>query len=246
MCRENARDERKHIVALHRVNGTLTFLNPTWRRARRNFKHFPALPPAATILDVGAFMGTFTAAALVYWHPAKVWLVEAQRDCAEALRRKFKHRPECEVVHCAIAATSREVELRVNESPGSSSLLPILPASAELFQQNLAEKHRIKVPAYTLDDFFSRHRIQRVDLMKVDIQGAERQLIQGGHAALRRVNTIYIEVMFQEQYSGAALFPELHELLLTGGFRLRHLSDGRLGRDGSLTYADALYIRPPV
>jgi FkbM family methyltransferase len=195
-------------------------------------------------MDVGAYRGSFTDAALAYWRPARIWLVEAHPECAAALRQKYRQHPNCKVINCAIASVSGEVELRVNESLGSSSLLPIRPESAAVFGQPLAEREQIRVPAQSLDALFDAERIEQVDLMKVDIQGAESQLIQGGQNALQRVQQVYIEVTFVEQYSGSATFPELFELLRGSGFKLRSFSQGRLGADGTLAYADALFIRP--
>lgn len=42
----------------------------------------------------------------------------------------------------------------------------------------------LTVSTVTLDDFVARHRISRIDFMKVDIQGAELLLLAGGRQAL--------------------------------------------------------------
>jgi FkbM family methyltransferase len=195
-------------------------------------------------MDIGAFQGRFTDAALAYWRPDRVWLVEANPDMATALREKYRRRSECHIIHAAIADRSGTANLRVNECLASSSILPILPDAEGVFGQTLAERQVLAVPARSLDALFEEHDIDRVDLMKVDIQGAERQLIEGGRHALKSVGGLYIEVMFNPQYAGAAGFEELYRLLCDAGFRLRGLSKGRLGTDGALAYADALFVRP--
>ncbi len=202
------------------------------------------MPPHACVMDIGAFQGRFTDAALAYWRPDPVWLVEANPDMAAVLREKYRRRSECRIIHAAIADRSGTANLRVNERLGSSSILPILPEAERVFGHTLAERQVLAVPARTLDALFEEHDIDRVDLMKVDIQGAERQLIEGGRHALKSVSVLYTEVMFTPQYAGAAGFEELHRLLCDAGFRLRGLSEGRLGTDGALAYADALFVRP--
>ena len=192
----------------------------------------------------GAYKGDFTAEALAYWSPARVWMVEANPELAEGLRQRFGTHTACHVLHAAIASACGEADLRINENLGSTSLLPILPDAASRLGQPLGEKRTVRVPARTLNALFDEAGIERVDLMKVDIQGAERQLIEGGRRALARVNALLMEVMFVPQYEGAADFEELHRLLRAEGFRLRGFSDGRLGTDGTLAYADALFIRP--
>jgi len=204
------------------------------------------LGTAPRLVDVGAFKGSFTDAALAYWRPAQVWLVEAHPEYAAALRLKYAQRPTCRVVHCAVASADGIADLRENQHGGSSSTLRLNPEYRTRYGPTLREDRAIPVPARTLDALFAAENIGQVDLMKVDIQGAERQLIEGGRQALQRVANLYIEVLFGEQYVGAALFDELHGMLRGCGFRLRGLSEGRLGADGALAYADALFIRPTL
>jgi FkbM family methyltransferase len=195
-------------------------------------------------VDVGAYKGHFTAEALVYWRPARVWMVEADPERVLDLRRRFGANAACRVTHAAIASVCGEADLRINENPGSTSLMPIRPEAGALLGCRLGERGTVRVPARTLDALFADEGIDRVDLMKVDIQGAERQLIEGGRRALACVSALLIEVMFVPQYEGAADFEELHRLLRAEGFRLRGFSGGRLASDGTLAYADALFIRP--
>jgi FkbM family methyltransferase len=42
----------------------------------------------------------------------------------------------------------------------------------------------ITIPAQSLDDFVREQKLQRVDLMKVDVEGAEEQVFQGGRDVL--------------------------------------------------------------
>lgn len=170
--------------------------------------------------------------------------MEADPDQAAALRRKYAAESRCRVVHAAIADRRGELDFRVNSHRPSSSLLPIAAGTAGVFGRTMDEVRSVRVPAMSLDEFFTDERLPAIDLMKVDIQGAERLLIRGGREALRMVKCIYIEVLFAECYEGCALFPEVHELLGASGFKLRFFHDCRRGSDGSLAYANALYFRP--
>ena len=69
------------------------------------------------------------------------------------------------------------------------------------------------VPCYTLDEIFHREYLEKIDLLWVDIQGAERDMIQGGANALARTHYIFIEAETVELYEGEALKPELISLL---------------------------------
>src|SRR3989442_341315 len=50
------------------------------------------------------------------------------------------------------------------------------------------------VPAITLDSYFERHVRSRVDLLKVDVEGAEDAVLRGGKAALAAVENVVLEL----------------------------------------------------
>ena len=72
---------------------------------------------------------------------------------------------------------------------------------------------KIKVKGYTLDLLFEVCGLTRIDLLWVDIQGAERDMIAGGQEALAATRYLFIEAEEQELYEGQALRPELLSLL---------------------------------
>lgn len=69
------------------------------------------------------------------------------------------------------------------------------------------------VPCYTLDAIAEREQIDHIDLLWVDIQGAERDMIQGGRATLAKTRYMMIEAEEVEMYEGQALKPELLAML---------------------------------
>jgi FkbM family methyltransferase len=218
------------------------------RRFHKDHRFFQKFPPTPyrVVLDIGAHRGEFTRRILRYYSPVAVHLVEADPELAEALRRDFAAVTGCRVIHAAVTDLTRPVELRLNEHRASSSLLPIHPAAGDLFGRSLREEKSITVPGLALDDLFRQWNLREVDLMKIDIQGGERALMQGGTEALSRTRVIYLEVLFREQYQEAALFDELHGLLERAGFRLQFFDDLRRGQNGDLLYCNACYFRHPA
>ena len=74
------------------------------------------------------------------------------------------------------------------------------------------------VPCWTLDTIFNKEWLTKIDLLWVDIQGAERDMIAGGREALKRTRYIFIEVESSELYAGQALREELFAML--AGWRI--------------------------
>ena len=216
--------------------------NAQLRRAHRLFRSFPPLP-YRHFLDVGAYEGEFTDSVLSYFAPERVWLVEADPDQATSLQTKYREESRVKVIPAAIADRSGTLEFHVNAHRPSSSLMPIATQTAGVFQKEMNEARVVRVPALSLDELFERESLPDIDLMKVDIQGAERLLIQGGSKSLKRIRSVFMEVWFKECYQGSALFPEVQTLMTGSGFKLRSFHEFRKGSDGNLVYSNALYAR---
>ncbi len=134
-----------------------------------------------------------------------------------------------------------EAQFEINRHVNSSSLLPIDPRNAEWFGRDLRVAQTVSVPTMTLPALMEEQGLQTVDLLKLDLQGAERFVLTGGEAVLDRVRVIYTEVFFEQLYAGAWLFWEMNEFLAGRGFKLCGLSNIVHARDGDLVQANATF-----
>jgi hypothetical protein len=94
-----------------------------------------------------------------------------------------------------------------------------------------------------LDDLVSTVRFPRIDLLKLDVQGAEHLVLAGAPETLRRTRLIWTEVSFVRLYDGSCLFHELHGQLRKSGFALAELEGGFRSPTKELLQADALFTR---
>jgi len=78
----------------------------------------------------------------------------------------------------------------------------------------------ITVEAVTLDTWASGAGVDTVDFIWADVQGAERDVIAGGHALLARTRLLYTEYCNRELYEGQATLAELLQML--PGWRVLH------------------------
>ena len=213
-----------------------------YRRAYRNLRHLPRIE-YRFVIDGGANRGAFTDALLELHRPERIVLVEAIPNLAEKLRARFASEPSISVVSAALSDRNGEAQFEINRSEASSSLLPIDPRNSEWFARDLRVARAIQVPTITLPALMEAQQLQTVDLLKLDLQGAERFVLTGGEAVLDRVRVIYTEVFFEQLYAGAWFFWEMNEFLATRGYKLCGLSNIVHAPDGDLVQANATFRR---
>lgn len=121
-------------------------------------------------------------------------------------------------------------------NPGASSLFRARPDYPhETYVQN-----EVEVEATTLERVMREEKIDSIDLLWMDIQGAELLALKGLGSRLRDVKLIHLEVEFLPIYEGQPLFPEVHRHLRAHGFRLAGFTSY------SRYSADAVYAAPAL
>lgn len=89
------------------------------------------------------------------------------------------------------------------------------------------------VKVIKLDTFFAHRKLERVDLIWADVQGAEDMMIAGGQTALARTRFLYTEFAEREVYQGQIGLKQIVERL-PGSWDIRGIfrSDALLGNRG--------------
>lgn len=103
----------------------------------------------------------------------------------------------------------RTITTWADGNPGASSLFRSNGQyTVETYVQNETE-----VPCHRLDTVMRDHGIERVDLVWMDIQGAELLALQGMGAHLDGVDYLHVEVSHRAIYDGQVLFDQLDAFL---------------------------------
>jgi len=159
-----------------------------------------------------------------------------------------------DVHNVALSDAQGPRRLFVAEGPGKSSLYqPNLPL---LEQFPRPERFKVvdtqEVETTTLDLLYESGQLGHADAMKIDVQGAELDILRGGRRLIAdELLSLQLEVCFAELYVGHARFADIDRFVESiGGMHIHDLSKEHwryargkhLDAKGRLVFGDALYF----
>jgi len=200
------------------------------------------VPTLRTILDAGANVGQFTLAAARAYPEARVLAFEPVPQAAAILRQRSSGNPRVEVHECALGRESGDLTLFQNEYSHVSSALPIHPNNRHP-NYDPTKVQAVQVKVARLDDRVSADDLIEPALLKLDVQGYEREVLAGAHGILSRIEYLVVEAAFVELYDGQPTFEDLHRLLTDGGYDLVAPVGVQEGSEGVVIEMDGLYRR---
>jgi FkbM family methyltransferase len=144
-----------------------------------------ALEPGMIFFDVGTNAGVFAISAAKKIGGKGVFAFEPCSSTCELLQRNLRLNriADVNVVQMALGDSVGEAVLQVN-APGKDGLNTLGRATHPDSKVVCQEEVHIT----TVDVFMKEHQIPRVDVMKVDIEGAELMLFRGARDLLGRVD----------------------------------------------------------
>jgi hypothetical protein len=129
-----------------------------------------------------------------------------------------------------------------NQYAPASSLLPISDLTKAAFPET-ATSIPVSVRCARLDDILPVSSLERKIFIKMDVQGVEDRVIQGGRAVFESADTVLVEMSFQPLYDGQVLFEEVHNLLVSCGLRLAGQTNQVGDGTGRPLFAHCVYHR---
>ena len=134
--------------------------------------------PGDIVLDAGANVGVFTRKALLAG-ASKVVAIEPAPENLECLRRNFA--AEIETGHVVIypkGVWDKDDVLKLSVDPNSSA--------RDSFVRHIPNAQFIEAPLTTVDKLVAELQLPRVDFIKMDIEGAERNALAGGRETIAK------------------------------------------------------------
>jgi hypothetical protein len=109
----------------------------------------------------------------------------------------------------------------------------------------IKEQKSVMVRQTTLDHAIAEFNVVLggKSLVKLDVQGFEDRVLQGGHETFTRASACILEVSIDQLYASQPQFKDL--LLRLDGFQYRYVGnlDQTYANDGHCVFFDALFIK---
>lgn len=186
------------------------------------------------ILDIGAYNGHWGVLAKHIWPAAKVLMIEANEDCTPQLDKALLRMSGGDSYAIALLdSTERKASYhKCTTGCGEGN---------GLFKENsVFPFETMERQTQTLNSIVGERTF---DFVKLDCQGAEIKVLEGGWNVLRTAQIVQLETQVQDYNEGAPRIDEVMRYMGDRGFRLYDIADFHHNSRQMLIQVDLLFAR---
>lgn len=184
-------------------------------------------------LDIGAHTGDFSKVITQLAPECQIVMVEANPNC-EPYLQKLNHGYEM----IALSNKAGKAELFVEKANALGTGVSLYRENTEWYADGKFEK--VEVETDTLDNrkYFAD---EIIDLVKMDVQGAELDILQGGRTTIMRSKYVLIEVSLEEYNIKAPLIDSIVPVMKQYGFYIEDILDYLKLEKNKISQMDILF-----
>jgi len=163
------------------------------------------------VIDIGAHIGYFTIYAAKNAYQGTVYSIEPYRESFEILEKNLKlnNLTNVKPFHAAISKVTEQITLYIdkNNQIGNS-----------IFKTDeMTESERVN--SFNLGDFVKNNKIEKIDFLKIDCEGAEFEILLNlNKELLKNINRISMEV---HENNNTNSIDELEDFLRNNNFKVK-------------------------
>jgi FkbM family methyltransferase len=179
-----------------------------------------------TVFDVGSRDGAESVTFAEKFTEASVYAFECNPKTIPYLRERASKYTRIAAIEKAVTNYDGVTKFYPTNMQTVTSWADGNPGASSLFKANgnyPAEKYmqdEIEVPCTRLDTFCKEKSIDKIDILWIDLQGAEMLAFESLGDLIHKVKFINTEVTFKEMYTGQCLFEDVNSFLTSKGFKL--------------------------
>jgi FkbM family methyltransferase len=182
---------------------------------------------------VGGYLGNEIFMIKKNYPNVKINIFECSERYANKLYDKFKKNDDITVVKKAVSFSSGSQTFFETNLKGSGSFLKLGQLAKKSY--NAKQQESFLVSTIALDDYYKDH--EPLDILQIDVQGAETLVLEGAVNLLNRTKAVLIEIsILKNLYKKSCTFNEILKIL-----EKKHFHLVLVGTDFNLT-GNALFI----
>lgn len=196
------------------------------------------------IFDIGAADGRTCVQYHELFREATIYALEPFNVHLEKLRKLAQRLPNIKVFDVAASSSNGTATFYCTSGEYSNSLCIPNENTGSQFDKHLKVKEVIQVRTRTIESICQENSIDQIDILKMDIQGAELEALRGTESLLneKRIRLIYAEVSFMPIYTNGVLFYQLSDYLARFGYEIFNIYDIKHNQKGRLAWSDAIFL----
>jgi len=188
----------------------------------------------SVVFDVGANTGQSAAKFQIAFPTARIYCFEPVEETFEILQRNAHGHSNINCHKVALgSSTGQSIVYLTGQSSTSSLIKPKTVVASQ------------PVQICTVDQFVLEHRIDRVDLLKIDTEGFDLEVLRGAHQLLSagQVPFVLTETGFHPGDNRHVLFDDIRSYLIPLGYSLFGIYDQQLEWSGEqrIRYANVCF-----
>jgi FkbM family methyltransferase len=196
-----------------------------------------------TVLDVGANTGQFTKTISSLLPQARIYAFEPLPDCFKAIEEYASSNHMVKPYNLGLGDNSGTFSFEKNNSSPSSSFLRVNAAHKEAFPYTKSTS-KIDVKVERLDNIASSIEFGNSLFIKIDVQGYEDKVIQGGLKTIGKAKIVMLETSFEPLYESQPLFSDIYMMFTELGFSYHGMIDQMYDPNtGKILQGDAIFLK---
>ena len=206
---------------------------PTMNGALKHIKELGFTPN--TVLDVGAAIGTKPL--LNNFPETNHFMIEALEEFIPKLEEVKIRMKNADFLIAAVTSENGPITINVHpDLVGSSIYLEDEDSSVNGIPR--------EVPAYKLDELCSKYQLKGPYLLKIDVQGAELDVLKGAEKTLMNTEYVILEIVFFDFFKGGPKFHQFIDFMKKRGFVVYDLFDPQYRPlDGAMSQIDIAFVK---
>lgn len=184
------------------------------------------------LLDVGAAVGGWTSQMTEIFPESKYLMVDPLKENELALKAVVQRHANVQYWLGAVGSRTGELAFHVHGDQSS------------MYDSGWGHEGTLRrVPMRTLDSLVADMNCHDADGLKLDVQGAELEVLKGAAETLRRCRVVQVEVSFRKIYENAPLAHDIIAFFADQGFRIFDISTLYKRKDRALLQADLFFVK---